>query len=206
MKIRLIAVLLAFAAAFSIYADAPVRRTVIVRDGKVIRDDTDGVIRLDRDFLGGGKRAYLGVRLIDLTPDLREHYGAPKDAGILVGTIDDGSPAAKAGLRVGDIILSVDGKEVESPLDVRQALTGKKEGESVRVEILRKGNRQTLVAGVEEREGPRFFGPVEFGELAKELGPEWRARFETGGDCASLQSRIKELETRLKDLEKKLQK
>jgi len=205
MKTRLIAILLTGAAAFSLYADAPIRRTVIVRDGKVIRDDTDGIIRLDGDLLAG-KRAYLGVRLIDLTSDLREHYGATRDAGILVGTIDDGSPAARAGLRVGDIILSVDGKDVESPVDVRRALAGKKEGDSVRVEILRNRNRQMLVAGVEEREGPRLFGPAEFGEFAKQLGPEWRARFENTGDCASLQSRIKELENRLKDLEKKLQK
>ena len=205
MKTRLIAMVLAAAAAFSIYADNPVRRTVIVRDGKVIRDDTDGAFLFDTDLLGG-KRAYLGVRLLDLTAQLREHYGAPGGTGVLVGTLDDGGPAEKAGVRVGDVLVSVDGKDVASPSDVRRALADKKDGESVRVEIIRNRNRQTLMASVVEREGPRMFGPVELGELTDKLGTQWRARVEGPADCASLQSRIKELETRLKDLEKKLQK
>jgi membrane-associated protease RseP (regulator of RpoE activity) len=197
--------------AVPLLADGPVRRTVIIKDGKVISNTGDlpadlNVFQLDGDLLGG-KRAYLGVSLIDLTTELREHYGASKEAGVLVGSIEDGSPADKAGLRVGDIVVAIDGKDVDSAGDVRSGLREKKDGDTVRVEVLRGRARQTLVASVVEREGPRLFGPGDLGGLGRTLNsPEWKARIESLGDCGSLQGRIKELESRLKELEKRLQK
>ena len=46
----------------------------------------------------------LGVGLTDLTPELREHFGVGGDAGVMISRVVEDSPAAKAGLRVGDII------------------------------------------------------------------------------------------------------
>ena len=206
MKTRLIAVLLTLTATVSLFADAAdkdrtVRRTVVVRDGKVITDTGD--IVLDGVLLGG-RRGYIGVSLIELTDDLREHYGAPKNAGVLVGSVEDNSPAAKAGLKVGDIVISVDGKDIESQMDLRRAISDKKEGDTARIDVLRGRNRQTVVATVAEREGPRMFNLGELGDLPARLGPEWRARIESAGNCGDLQARIKDLEARLKDLEKKL--
>ncbi len=60
---------------------------------------------------------------------------------------------------------------------------------------------------VVERESPRLLlAPRRLESLRQLDGPAWKASIENLGDCASLQSRIKELESRLKDLEKKLQK
>jgi len=178
------------------------RRTLIIKDGKVITDGRE--INLD-NILMGGPRAYIGVSLTNLSPELREHFGAPKDTGVLVESVQKDSPAEKAGIRVGDLVIGVDGKDVESSNDLRKALAEKKEGDSVRIEILRGRARQTLVATVKEREAPRL---LQLDALPGVMGsPEWKARIERfGGDCGDLQSRIKELETRLKDLEKKLQK
>lgn len=209
MKILLTAALL-FLCAVPLLADGPIRRTVVIKDGKVISNTGDlpadlNVFHFDGDLFG--KRAYLGVSLIDLTAELREHYGASKEAGVLVGSIEDGSPAEKAGLRVGDIVVAIDGKDVDSAGDVRRGLHEKKDGETVRVEVLRGRARQTLVASVVEREGPGVFGPGDLGGLGRTLNsPEWKARIESLGDCGSLQGRIKELESRLKELEKRLQK
>ncbi|MGZ8710815.1 MAG: PDZ domain-containing protein, partial [Thermoanaerobaculia bacterium] len=107
--------------------------------------------------------------------------------------------------KVGDIVLTVDGKDVRSSADLRAAMREKKEGDSVRIEVLRGRSRHTLVTTVRERETPRL---LQLDELPAMMGtPEWRARIERlGGDCGDLQGRIKELENRLKDLEKKLQK
>ncbi len=204
MNIRKLAVLFTLLFAAAAFAEPPVRRTFVVRDGKVITGDGD-ILEFDGELLGG-KRAWLGVSLLDLTPELRDHFGADKEAGILVSSIADNSPAAKAGIKTGDIIVAVDGKAVDSASDLRRELREKKEGDTVRLEVLRGRNRQTFVATVVEREGPRFL-PRDLEDLPRRLDdPRWRARIETLGDCASLQTRIKDLEGRLKDLEKKLDK
>ena len=176
-------------------------RTVFVRDGKVFTGEGGDPL----DILIGGPRGFIGVSLMNLSPELREHVGAPEDSGVMVESVQDGSPAEKAGVKVGDIVLTVDGKDVKSSGDLRMAMRDKKEGDSVRLEVLRGRSRQTIVATVKERDTPRV---MKLDELPAVMGsPEWRARIERfGGDCGDLQSRIKELETRLKDLEKKLQK
>lgn len=196
-------VLLTATAAFAQTPPARRGNTVVIRDGKVISaGDAEGRAVIERLF---ASRAFIGVSLSNLSPELREHFGAPKDAGVIVESVQDDSPAARAGIRVGDIVLSVDGKDVKSSADLRMALRDKKEGDSVRIDLLRGRARQTVVASVKERETPRI---MQLDDLRGMAGtPEFRARIERlGGDCGELQTRIKELESRLKDLEKKLQK
>jgi membrane-associated protease RseP (regulator of RpoE activity) len=205
---RLIITTALLLSSFSVFAQTPTRRTIVVRDGKVV-SSSEGPLRdaflLDADWFGG-KRAHLGVSLVDLNDELRQHFGAPKDAGLLVSSVEDGSPADKSGIQTGDIIIAIDGKDVESASELRKALREKKDGDTVRVEVLRGRARQTFVATVVEKEGVRIMNPRELEGLRLFEGPEWKGRIESLGDCATLQSRIKELETRLKDLEKKLQK
>jgi len=192
-----IALLIATAA----FADSPQRttRTVVVKDGKVLTDDFRGE---PLEMLLGG-RTYIGVSLVNISPELREHFGAPKDAGVMVESVQNDSPADKGGIKVGDIVLSVDGKDVKSSGDLRAALRDKKDGDSVRLEVLRGRSRQTIVTTVKERESPFM---IQLDELPGMMRtPEWRARIErVGGDCGDLQNKIKELESRLKELEKKL--
>ena len=209
MKTRFIlAIATALLFSAGLFADDPVRRTIVVKDGKVLKDGK--VFQLDGELLGFS-RAWLGVSLLDVTPGLREHFGAPRDAGVLVSEVAPDSPAAKAGLRAGDVILSIDGAEIDSAWDLRRGLRDKKSGDGARLEILRDKARHTLVATVTERDvTERLIGPMHLEELSKTLGekfsgPEWRARVESLGDCGNLQNRIRDLETRLKDLEKKLQ-
>src|SRR6185436_9833525 len=133
MKTRITFTLLILAALTSSLFAEPRRQTIVIRDGKVIEGKGLGEL----DGLLAGKRAFLGVSLTDISPELREHFGAPKDSGVLVGNIEDGSPAEKAGVRVGDIIVAVDGKDVESSWDLRKALQGKKDGDTARIEVVR---------------------------------------------------------------------
>ncbi len=183
------------------------KRTIVVRDGKVV--ETRG----DIEWMLAGKRAFLGVVLTDLSPELREHFGAPKENGVIVSSVEENSPADKAGLRVGDIITSIDGKDVNSSWALRSTLKDKKEGDSVRIEYLRGRARQTAVASVVEKEfrGATILQGRDFEEFSRSIGqnfsgPEWRARVERLSNCDELQAKLREIETRMKDLEKKLQK
>lgn len=210
MKLRSILILaLAFVFSLSALAEkAGQKRTIIVKDGKVITDNVEGLdwenFALDGEFFGG-KRAFLGVSVVDLTPELREHYGADKDAGVVVGSLEDNGPAEKAGIRVGDIITAIDGKEIASSFQIRKALKDKKDGETVRVDVLRGRNRQTIVATLVERESANLFRMADLEALRGEPG-QWRTRVSALPNCVELQAKIKELEAKMKDLEKKLQK
>jgi serine protease Do len=59
-------------------------------------------------------RGWLGLKAIELPPSLREHFGAPADAGVLVSAVTEPSPAFDAGIRVGDVIYQADAKPVTS--------------------------------------------------------------------------------------------
>ncbi|HEX4825557.1 MAG TPA: PDZ domain-containing protein [Candidatus Polarisedimenticolaceae bacterium] len=59
-------------------------------------------------------RGWLGVEAIELPASLREHFGAPQDAGILVSAVAEQSPAYDAGIRVGDVVYEADGQPVGS--------------------------------------------------------------------------------------------
>jgi membrane-associated protease RseP (regulator of RpoE activity) len=98
------------------------------------------------------KRGYLGVELTELTPELRAHFGAPKDAGVMVARVVSGSPADKAGLKVGDIITSLDRKAVESSWDVRARVRALAEGAALPLEVQRDGRSEALTATVVQRE------------------------------------------------------
>jgi membrane-associated protease RseP (regulator of RpoE activity) len=198
MRRKLIALAVFLLAATSAFAfDDPVRRTIVVRDGHVLFDDFDPP----------GKRAFIGVSLIDLTPELREFFGASKDAGVLVSSVVDRGPAAKAGVRVGDVITAVDGKSVADLGDLREAIRDNHAGDSIRIDLLRGRNRQTVTAVAEEREtDARFLTLPGFDkQLVKPLPDgDWKQFMVRPGD-EELQTRIRELEKRLQELEKRLQ-
>lgn len=101
----------------------------------------------------GAKGGFLGVELTELTPELRTHFGAPEGAGVLVAKVVEDSPAARAGIRVGDILSAVDGEEVASAGALAHAIRGHGEGDVVSLDAWRDGNLVTLTATLEEREG-----------------------------------------------------
>ena len=98
------------------------------------------------------RRGYLGVELSELSPELRAHFGAPEQAGVMVARVVPGSPADKAGVKVGDIITSLDGKPVQSSWDVRARVRPLAEGVVVPLEVWRDGKSQALSATVAQKE------------------------------------------------------
>jgi len=84
----------------------------------------------------GRNKPLLGIEMIETTPELRVAMGGTKDAGVLVGKVLPGTAAEKAGLRVGDLILSVEGEKVSDAGELSEAI-GKQEGKTVDIDVIR---------------------------------------------------------------------
>ena len=97
---------------------------------------------------GEVQRGFLGVYAQDLDADLAEAFGLPKQSGAVVNKILEGSPAEKAGLMTGDIVVKIDGKQVRNASDVRNHIGLLKVGEEVTFEILRNGKPKTIKARI----------------------------------------------------------
>jgi membrane-associated protease RseP (regulator of RpoE activity) len=98
------------------------------------------------------RRGYLGMHLTVLTPELREHFGAPRDAGVLIARVAADSPAARAGVRVGDVLTAIDGEKVSEGWDVSRRVRDKPEKTTATLELVRNRARQTVKAQVEQKE------------------------------------------------------
>lgn len=92
------------------------------------------------------RRGQLGITAQDLTPELAQAFGLQEQRGIVVADIVPGSPAAIAGLRVGDIILALNDRPVASAAEVRNRIGLLRVGETVRVKVVRDGQEQQLAA------------------------------------------------------------
>jgi hypothetical protein len=99
--------------------------------------------------LSGPARGRLGVRIEKLSDDLGQALGVSGDAGVLVLEVLEDTPAQKAGLRAGDVILEVEGHKVSDPDDLVSEL-GRQKG-PVDIVVTRKGSRRTVQAELPER-------------------------------------------------------
>jgi len=91
----------------------------------------------------------LGINAEDLTGQLGEFFGAPDSAGVLIREVRSGTPAEKAGLKAGDVIVKVGDQPVRSVADLREQLRAKSAEKSVNIGILRKGSPMTLPVAIE---------------------------------------------------------
>ena len=99
-------------------------------------------------FMMGG-RGRLGVETQDLDSDLGEYFSTPDGKGVLVLKVVEDTPAEKAGLKAGDVILAVDGDAVSDGNELRGALRQKEAG-PVDLKVRRKGTVRTIKATLEE--------------------------------------------------------
>ncbi len=99
---------------------------------------------------GKTRRGWLGVRIQSLDQELAESMGLPESRGALVASVNEGSPAAKAGIKAGDIILRFDGKDVNEMRKLPRIVAETPINKSVPVEIWRDGKRQTISVAVGE--------------------------------------------------------
>ena len=95
------------------------------------------------------ERAWIGVSIQPLTDDLAESFGRDNDEGALVSAVTVDTPADKAGVQAGDIILSFDGKEIEEMRDLPRIVAQSAVGEKYKVDVWRAGGKKSLTIKTE---------------------------------------------------------
>ncbi len=126
----------------------------------VVRDTTSGDVAeglgfsipsetvkdVSQQLIAKGKVDYpfIGISYDAITPQMAGEYNLPSRYGLLVGQVTPGSPAAQAGLRPNDIVLSLDGKKIDENNPLRTILFKYKVGDKVKLEIMRSGQTTTV--------------------------------------------------------------
>lgn len=103
---------------------------------------------------GSVRRGLLGITMDEVTQDIAETYELDNTSGVLVTQVTPGSAAEAAGLRIGDVIVSVDGDTVDGMLELRNNIGLRDPGDEVTVGYIRDGSVRTATATLGERPSP----------------------------------------------------
>ena len=106
-------------------------------------------------------RGWLGVAIQDLTPELATQFGIADTKGVLVSDVMDDSPAKKAGFERADVIVEYDGKPMDSPTHLRNAVAQTPIGKKVSVKLIRDKKPKTLEVAIAEQ--PKSLGQPSAG-------------------------------------------
>ncbi|MBI5097702.1 MAG: DegQ family serine endoprotease [Nitrospirae bacterium] len=122
-------------------------------------------------------RGWFGVSIQAITPELAQQFKLKKDYGTLVADVVEGSPAEKAGLMRGDVIIEFDGKEVNEPFQLRNMVANTPPGETKEMKIIREGETKTLkvIIGelpMETEKIPTVYENALKGVVVQNLTPE----------------------------------
>ncbi|MBL8268232.1 DegQ family serine endoprotease [Steroidobacter sp.] len=137
-------------------------------------------------------RSRIGVSIQDVNAQLAESFGLDRPKGALVGMVEDDGPGAKAGIKAGDVILKVDGTEIETSSQLPGLIASKKPGSSVDLDVWREGGIKRLSAKpveivekgtkVANRESAEADETAKLGLVVRPLQKQEKAQVETDGD------------------------
>lgn len=112
----------------------------------------DVAMEVQTQLKSGGKvtRGWLGITIQEISKELADSFGMKNTHGALIANVEKGSPAEKAGLDVGDVILSFNGKPINTSSDLPRIVGVTRPGSDVPVEVLRRGKSRQLTVVVGE--------------------------------------------------------
>ncbi len=131
-------------------------------------------------------RGWLGVAIQDLTQEMVEYYDLKTDSGVMVAKVFENDPADKAGIKAQDIIVSIDGENIENSRELTAKVAGLTVGEKVKVTVIRNGEEKTFTVKIAKRDdeklasGQRTWKNEQAGELGIQISgitPEIAERF-----------------------------
>ena len=132
---------------------------------------------------GEVSRGWLGVGIQDLTPELAKYYGVGEKEGVLVTQVNEGDPADKAGIKVKDIILAVDGEPVKTSRDLSMRIADTEVGKKVALNLVRDEKKMTVKVTLSKRSDNQTSpeggsgGPNNFGAQLTALTAENARRY-----------------------------
>ncbi len=146
-------------------------------------------VKTDLQKYGKVSRGRLGVTIQGVTQELADSFGLKKAQGALVSAVEPKSPANKAGVKTGDIILAVDGRAIESSIDLPRIIGESRPGAAVTLKVWRQGETQELRASLGEAPAERVAKahsetkskPSKLGLAVRPLTEEERKQIETEG-------------------------
>jgi serine protease Do len=133
---------------------------------------------------GKVERAWLGVQIQDLNQAMAEYYGQDRPQGVLISAVNENTPAERAGLQEGDIVLAVDDKPVDRVSNLRNLISLSPVGRDVQLRVLREGNERSITVELEAmpdqerlaRHSPEEVDDGITGVTVRELSEEIRRR------------------------------
>jgi len=146
---------------------------------------------------GKVSRGWLGVQIQKVTPELAESFGLEQEQGALVSDVVEDGPAAKAGLKVGDIIVAVNGKPVKDMHQLPRMIAAIPPGTKVKIKVLRQGREKTFkvklgeLADQEEVAELDNAGEVgKLGMVVRQITPEMADQYQLPLDSGVVISRV----------------
>ncbi len=144
---------------------------------------------------GRVKRGWLGVSIQPITPELEKALGLSTDIGALVGDVFENSPAEKAGIKRGDVIVEFNGKEVPSSEQLPRMVAFLRPGTKVDVKIIREGKSENITLSLGEMPDdvvkPAESTPTEsLGMAVEEITPELARKFGLESDNGVVVTRV----------------
>jgi serine protease Do len=143
----------------------------------------------------------LGVRVSQVNEDLGSYFGVDEGEGVLVLSIVDESTAEAIGIKAGDVVVEVEGEEIQSAGDIRESLSDIDDGDEVNVTVVRKKKRVELKGEYKGNSNATWFSNNWQGH-----GPRFRAFAIPDDYKDELRKELDELREELEDLKKELKK
>jgi serine protease Do len=153
---------------------------------QIVRPTVEALIRSGKVHHG-----YMGIGISDVTPENAKFFHVDNNEGAVVTQVEDGSPAAKAGLKVGDVITELDGQKVSDASQLQIEVGQKEPGSSIKLGVLRDGKTIDVPVTVEEmgsrdhegkEVGSNSNGKPRWGLGLTDMTPELREQLQASGD------------------------
>jgi serine protease Do len=153
---------------------------------QIVRPTVEALIRSGKVHHG-----YMGIGISDVTPENAKFFHVENNEGAVVTQVEDGSPAAKAGLKVGDVITELDGQKVSDASQLQIEVGQKEPGSSIKLGVLRDGKTIDVPVMLEEmgsrdhegkEVGSNSNGKPRWGLGLTDMTPELREQLQASSD------------------------